>query len=93
MDFKQYIISMLVGFLAQFLLMPSKAAKYAKYLLKARDWLNLLFPVELYPKGGAFDNGDILPSGMTNEKVSVPISAVKEAQKSQGFNIPFIKGM
>lgn len=94
MDFKQMIITSLMGFIAQFLMMPTKAAKYAKYLLKVRDWLNLLFPVTVYPTGGAFDNNNPLGefSGMSKDKVSVPLSAVKEATKTQGFNIPFIRG-
>ncbi len=94
MDFKQMVITSLLGFVAQFLMMPTKAAKYAKYLLKLRDWLNILFPVSVYPTGGAFDNNNPLGElGLSKDKVSVPISAVKEATKTQGFNIPFIKGM
>lgn len=87
----EFIILSMLGILAQFLYFPIKAAKYAKYFIKARDYLNILFPVETYPPGIAFDNRADLQR-ITQTGGAVPIEAVKQATKDKGFNIPFLPG-
>jgi hypothetical protein len=83
-----FILEMLIGFLRGWIFKSEKAAPYAKWLLRIRDYLLKLFPVEMYPEGGT---GDAV---LEAAKVSpVPVEAVKKAAKSSGFNIPFIKGM
>lgn len=85
------LIKMIVALIGEYLFKPEKAAKYAKWFLRARDYLLLLFPLDVYPEQGLLESSSF--SGMTREKVAVPIAAVKEAAKSRGFNIPFIKGI
>lgn len=84
----EMILQLFVSLLGEYLLAPIKAAKWSKYFLKARDYLNLLFPEDLYPKGGAFSQPLTTIQGMTADKVAVPISAVKEASAKHGFSMP-----
>jgi hypothetical protein len=85
---EQFIFEMLISTLRSYLFKTEKIAKYAKYALRARDYLLAFFPLETYPVGGT---GDAL---LENANVKpVPLPAVKEAAKTGGFNIPFIRGM
>lgn len=84
----ELMIKLFVSLIGEYLLKPGKAAKYAKWLLTARDYLNLLFPSETYPMGVAAPH----IKGMTSEKVAVPISAVEEAAKSRGFSLGSLFG-
>lgn len=79
----QAIIQLLVGLLGEYLLKPASAAKYAKWLLTARDYLNLLFPSDVYPMGAVAPH----ITGMSKDKVAVPLDAVKEASEKQGFSL------
>ena len=84
----EMMIKMVVAMLGEYLLKPGSAAKYAKWFLRGRDYLLLLFPLETYPtdyKGTSVENA---PKGST----AVPVEAVKAAMKEKGFNIPFVKG-
>lgn len=85
-----FLIEMLFSVLRGFLRDSKKAAPYAKWLLRIRDYLNLLFPVEDYP---AFATEDVALQGLNEKAVAVPVEAVKKEAKKSGFNIPFIKGM
>ncbi len=82
-----FLIEMLVTVLRGFLFKSEKAAPYAKWLIRSRDYLNLLFPVEMYPenatKDAALEAIEVKP---------VPVTEVKKAAKTGGFNLPFIKG-
>lgn len=82
------LIKLMVSLIGEYLFKPKSAAKYAKWFLRMRDYLLLLFPVDVYPT----DHTVILGQGMTNEKVAVPIEAVHEAAKSKGFSLPSILG-
>jgi hypothetical protein len=84
------IIKMVVAMLGEYLLKPVKAAKYAKWFIRARDYLLLLFPLYIYPEG---DYSDTTIGKRDKEDLAVPPDAVKKAAKDNGFNIPFIKGM
>ncbi len=85
----QFLIKMLIAMLGEYLVVPAKAAKYAKWFLRGRDYLNLLFPIEKYPAD--WSGTSINPAKA--EKYVVPESAIVAAGKERGFNIPFIKGM
>ncbi len=82
-----FLIEMLFNVIRGFLFKSEKAAPYAKWLLRIRDYLNLLFPADTYPENSTNDATlkaiDVEP---------VPVEAVKKAAKTGGFNIPFIKG-
>ena len=83
-----FLIEMLFNVIRGFLFKSEKAAPYAKWLLRIRDYLNLLFPTETYPANSTDD--------ATLKTISVdpvPVAAVKKAAKTGGFNIPFIRGM
>lgn len=82
----EFIIVAVLGILAQFFLMGG-GAKYAKYLIKARDYLNALFPIEIYPKGIAFEGRDATLFNANEKKVMVKPEDVKAASKSHGFNL------
>ncbi len=82
-----FLIEMLFSVIRSFLFKSEKAAPYAKWLLRIRDYLNLLFPIETYPENATDD------PALKMEVEPVPVSAVKAAAKATGFNIPFIKGM
>lgn len=84
-----FILEMLIGVLRGWIFKSEKAAPYAKWLLRIRDYLLLLFPVEMYPEGGTED--PVLATGVDVKPVAK--SAVKSAAKASGFNIPFIKGI
>lgn len=84
------IIKLLVSLIGEYLFKPSSAAKYAKWFLRMRDYLNLLFPEDRYPVA-SFEGTSL--KGMRAETFAVPIEAVKEESKKRGFNIPFIKGI
>ncbi len=85
----EMMIKMVVAMLGEYLIKPAKAAKYAKWFIRARDYLNILFPVETYPEGYKGTTIENVPK----DKAAVPVEAVKEAMKEKGFNIPFVKGM
>lgn len=82
-----WILEMLLSMLRTFLLKSSKAAQYARYLLKARDYLLLLFPTEQYPEF-ALDDPYLNQITVT----PVPVAEVKKAGSKFGFNIPFVHG-
>ena len=84
----EFLIKMMVAILGEYLLVPAKAAKYAKWLIRARDYLNLLFPTSKYP-----ENWDGVKLDIGKVDYAVPESAIIKASKDRGFNIPFIKGM
>jgi hypothetical protein len=84
----QFILEMLIGVLRGFLLNNKKAAQFAKYLLRARDYILLLFPLEMYPEGKTDD--PMLKAGVDVKPVE--LKEVKKASKEFGFNLPFIKG-
>lgn len=48
---KEMLIRMLVSLLGEYLIKPATAGKYAKYFVRARDYLLLLFPLERFPEG------------------------------------------
>jgi hypothetical protein len=58
---KEFLIRTLVSLLGEYLLNPISAAPYKKYLLRGRDYLNLLLPVERFPPdyGAANITGDL----------------------------------
>jgi hypothetical protein len=85
----EFLIQMLLSMIGAYLIKPASAAKYAKWFIRLRNFLNLLFPVETYPvdwKGTNIDAGK-------PDQYAVPVEAVKQAAKEKGFNIPFIKGI
>lgn len=84
----ELMIQLFVSLLAGYLFKPASAAKYAKWFLKIRDYLLLLFPVSVYPP----DHTPVIGQGMTEEKVAVPISAVKEASAKHGFSLGSLLG-
>lgn len=84
----QFILEMLLGVLRGFLFKSSKAAQFAKYLLRARDYLLLLFPEAEYPFNQTDD--PFLKTGV--EVKAVAKSDVKKAAKEHKFNLPFVKG-
>ena len=82
-----FIIEMVMTIIRGFLTNSTKVAPYAKWLLRIRDYLTLLFPIDTYP---AMSTEDLT---LQNVKVTpVPVSAVKAAGTKFGFNIPFIHG-
>ncbi len=83
-------IEILVTILAGFIMKPKGAAKYAKYLIKARDYLNMLFPEETYPQ---LDYSKTSIGKADKSDIAVPLEEVEKAAKREGFNLPFIKGM
>lgn len=84
------LIKLIVSLIGEYLFVPAKAAKYAKWFLRARDYLLILFPLDRYPTTGllgtAFEGADV-------NKLAVPVDAVKTEMTKRDFNIPFIKGM
>lgn len=50
-DWKGLLLNQLIGLLSGFMLMPSGAQKYVKYLIRARDYLLILVPLAIYPPG------------------------------------------
>ena len=87
----EFILEALIGMLRGWIFKNAKAAQYAKYLIRVRDYILLLFPVEMYPVQGTKD--PVLDAMDTDAIEPVPVKAVQEAAKKSGFNIPFIKGM
>jgi hypothetical protein len=85
-----FIIEMLFTALRGFLRDSRKAAPYAKWLIRSRDYLLLLFPLEDYPQ---FATDDVALKGLDVSGIAVPIETVKKEAKKSGFNIPFIKGI
>lgn len=83
-----FLIEMLFNVIRGFLFKSEKAAPYAKWLLRIRDYLNLLFPIEIYPHDSTGD-----AALKTVDVKPVAIEAVKKAGSGLGFNIPFIKGI
>jgi hypothetical protein len=84
----EFILEMVLGSLRSFLFKSSKAAKFAKYLLRIRDYILLLFPLDLYPQNQTED--PLLNAGV--EVKPVAKADVKKAAKEFGFNLPFVKG-
>jgi hypothetical protein len=70
------LIKLLVSLLGEYLIKPETAAKYAKYLLRGRDYLLLLFPVDKYPEG---DYKGTTIARRDASTFAVPVSAVPEA--------------
>lgn len=60
-----------------------KAAPYAKWLLRIRDYLTLLFPLDTYP---ALSTGDLTLQNVN--VVPVLVADVKAAGVKAGFSIP-----
>lgn len=85
----QFIIEIVVNLLRTFLFSSSKAAAYAKYFLRIRDYLLLLFPLEMYPEGQT--NDPVLAAGIDVQPVTE--DDIKKATRDYGFNLPFIRGM
>lgn len=76
------IIEMALTILRGFLTNAKKAAPYAKWLLRIRDYLLLLFPIEMYPK---LSTEDLTLQNVTVTPVA--ISDVKAAGDKNGFQI------
>jgi hypothetical protein len=47
----EQLLKMLAAILGEYLINPKSAAKYAKYVLRIRDYSNILFPLDKYPEG------------------------------------------
>lgn len=69
----EMLIKMLVSILGEYLIKPETAAKYAKYLLRGRDYLNILFPVETYPEG---DYSGTSIGRADRDSLAVPVAKV-----------------
>lgn len=81
-----YILEMLMMVVRGFLANSKKAAPYAKWLIRIRDYLLILFPQEMYPSWATED------VALQNTKPqAVPIDSVKKAAKELGFSLPFLK--
>lgn len=85
-----FVIEMLFNILRGFLRDSRKAAPYAKWLIRIRGYLLILFPKEDYP---TFSTNDVALSGVDKKRAAVPVNLVKTEGKKGGFTIPFIKGM
>lgn len=85
----EWLIKTIVSMLGEYLILPTKAAKYAKWFIRARNYLNLLFPVEKYPVDWQGTN----ISEDQPDLYEVPVEAVKRAANEKGFNLPFIRGV
>lgn len=72
---KDLLIRYLVATLGEYLIKPKSAAKYAKYLLRGRDYLLLLFPLDIYPLGDYTDT----TIAKNREGFAVPKTAVDPA--------------
>lgn len=81
-----FVIEMLLSILRGFLFSSKKAAPYAKWLLRIRDYLLLLFPVATYPQNATADPA--LSSGVA--VTPVPVEEVKKAASTNGFSLPNI---
>jgi hypothetical protein len=82
-----FLIEMLLSVVRGFLFNSKKAAPYAKWLLRIRDYLMLLFPIEIYPKNATGD-----PALEQIRVQPVPIDEVKKASSSNGFSLSNIFG-
>lgn len=49
---KEFLIRTLIALLGEYLLNPASARPYVKYLIRGRDYLNLLVPASVYPSDG-----------------------------------------
>jgi hypothetical protein len=85
-----FIFEMLAAALRGYLFNSAKLAKYAKWGLRIRDYLNIFFPLDTYPPNST---GDAALKNLDTDALAVPVEAVKKEAKSGGFNLPFIKGM
>lgn len=75
----EQLIKMLVAILGEYLINPKSAAKYAKYLVRGRDYLNILFPIDKYPEG------DYTGTTIQDKSLySVPVTSVTDASLKQG---------
>lgn len=88
-----FLINMILGIVGPLIFKPSNAAKYAKYLIKLRDYLLILLPLESFP---AFQLNDPLVASLDKgkglEAGAIDNQAVVVEAKKSGFNWPFIKG-
>ncbi len=82
------IIELVFNIIRGFLFNSTKAAPYAKWLLRIRDYLNLLFPADTYPANKAADTA---LTAVTIKPVAV--EDVKKAGSKGGWSIPFIHGI
>lgn len=90
----EMFFSVIASVLQGFILNNKKIAPFAKYALKIRDYLNLLLPEHLYPKGsGLNEEVKAQIEKVGEENIALPIKEAKKASKEFGFNIPFVKGM
>jgi hypothetical protein len=80
-----FLMQMILPIIGNFLTKPASAAKYAKWLIRIRNYLNLLFPPEVYPAN--WEGTNINPA--KPERYAVPVEAVKSAASNFGFKIPF----
>jgi len=80
-----FLLQMVLPIIGNFLTKPGSAAKYAKWFIRIRNYLNLLFPVEVYPAD--WSGTTINPAKA--ERYAVPVEAVKDAAKNLGFKITF----
>lgn len=72
---------MFVAILGEYLIKPETAAKYAKYFLRGRDYLLLLFPLSKYPEGDY--TGTNIGRGATDpERLAVPTNLVPAKVRS-----------
>lgn len=85
------LIRMLVSVIGGYLFKPEGAAKYAKWFILIRNYLLILFPLDLYPEGDLL--GQSALKGVDPKSLAVSPDAVKKESEKRGFNIPFIKGM
>lgn len=82
----EILLQLLLPMIGALLIKPKSAAKFAKWLIRIRNYLNLLFPVTVYPEDWTGTN--ITPS----EAYAVPVSAVKDAMKEKGFSVKIADG-
>ena len=84
-----FLFEMLFSVLRGFLRDSRKAAPYAKWAIRIRDYLLILFPLEDYPE---FQTNDVALKGLDESAAVVPVALVKTEAKKNAFNIPFLKG-
>lgn len=78
------IIKMLIALFGEYLINPRSAAKYVKWLIRGRMYLNLLVPVEIYPDD--WEGTNINPK--QTKKYAIPVTAVKAEAEERGFKMP-----
>jgi hypothetical protein len=87
----KFLIEMLMMMLRGYIFKTEKLAPVSKYLLRIRDYLILFLPLEEFPP---FETDDPVFRSIHPEDVkAIPVEAIVDSGKKEGFNIPFIKGM